>query len=182
MQKIIILIGGPGCGKGTCAKHLRNTRDFSYIEMGAIFRGLPPESDAVKIMARGELVSDEIVFDMIKSRIEPGVDILMDGFPRTLPQSKWLIENYSDKFDIRVLYISIPENIMAQRIQKRLATGSGRIDDGNADIITARINAFNTASMPAIEWMRANPNIKFYEIDGTPEINVVLSSVTDKNI
>ncbi len=137
-KDIIVLMGGQGVGKGTFSAMLRNRHNYNYIETGAMFRTLPADSEIAKLIARGELVPDSELFKLIESKINDDADILIDGFPRTLPQAQWFVERYAHKFNIRVLYLDVPEEIMMHRIQKRMNDGAGRADDADAAAVWTR--------------------------------------------
>lgn len=179
-KKLIILMGGQGVGKGTCAAELRNSGDYDYIEMGAMFRALPADSEIAKIIARGELVPDDKVFELVESKISGTRDIIMDGLPRTLDQAKWLVENLADKFDIQIIYMDVPEEIMKARIQKRINEGGGRADDADAAAVRRRLDTFWNVTMPAIKWLQTAPGIHFATIDATgtvPENMAAINAV-----
>lgn len=166
-KDMIILMGGQGVGKGTFSKMLRGRREMDYIETGAMLRALPPESEIARIIARGELVPDDMLLDLVESKINLEHDILLDGFPRTLDQAKWLVEKYADEFNLHVLYLDVPEDVMIQRIQKRIGEGGGRADDADAAAVRRRLDTFWHVTMPAIEWMRHAPGIHFSDVDVT---------------
>ena len=166
-NKMIVLMGGQGVGKGTCAAELRAAHDYNYIETGAMLRGLPADSEIAKIMARGELVPDEMFLQLVADKIAAGGDILMDGFPRTLAQAQWLVESYAHIFDMHVLYLNVPEDVMMARIQKRIAQGGGRADDADAAAVRRRLDTFWKTTMPAIEWLKTAPGVHFADIDAT---------------
>ena len=88
----------------------------------------------------------------------------MDGFPRTLPQAQWLIENYADKFDIKIIFLNISEQTMMAHIQKRIKEGGNRKDDADEAAVQKRIAAFKTTTMPAIEWLKGVPQITFHDV------------------
>lgn len=167
-KEIIILMGGQGVGKGTFAKALRRAREFNYIETGALFRTLPADSDIAKLIASGTLVPDEKLFELIESKIGDDADILIDGFPRTMPQAQWFIQNYADKFNVKIVYLNVPEEIMLQRIHKRVhVDGTGRADDADAAAVRKRLDTFWNVTMPAIEWLRTADGITFIDFDAT---------------
>lgn len=173
MHKLIVLMGGQGSGKGTFCKMLLNNHKFNCIETGAIFRELPSDCEIAKIIARGDLVPDSELFKLIESKLDLNSDNLMDGFPRTLGQAQWLIENYADKFDTRIVYLNVAEEIMLARIQKRINAGGGRADDADAAAVRKRLDSFWKITMPAIDWLRENSKIKFADTD--------VSGETDEN-
>ena len=97
----IILLGAPGAGKGTQAKLIASTFGIPQISTGDLLRdhvarGTPLGVTAKAIMAKGELVPDQLVLDMVTGRLREADcnrGFILDGFPRTVPQAEWL-----DKF------------------------------------------------------------------------------------
>ena len=164
-HKMIVLMGGQGVGKGTHARRLIERDGYHYIEAGAVLRSLPPESPIAQIMARGELVPDNDLFNLLAEKFDVACDIIVDGFPRTIGQAQWLIKNFADKFDVRVIYLNVPEKIMLERIENRIREGGGRADDADAAVVRRRLDNFWKITMPAIEWMRNAPGIKFADVD-----------------
>lgn len=165
-------MGGQGVGKGTFARMLRERHEYTYIETGKMLRDAAATNPTIgEIMARGELLPFDMLVKLVAENITGGKDILMDGFPRTLDQAEWLITNYADKFDIHVLYLNVPEEIMVQRIQKRIREGGGRTDDADANAVRKRLDIFWKTTMPAIEWMETVPNIKFSNVDVTGAVD-----------
>jgi adenylate kinase len=165
MQKIVIIIGGPGSGKGTIAELLMRSHKFNYIETGALFRSLLQHSDIARIMACGGLIPDEKIFPLIIEHTDNNNDIIFDGFPRNIIQAKWLLENFNAC--ISVIYLKLSKSIMIERIHKRLNDGSTRNDDSKDDIILRRLNAFENETLPAIEFLRKTSCINFLELDGS---------------
>ncbi|MGR3804942.1 adenylate kinase [Marinibacterium profundimaris] len=95
----IILLGPPGAGKGTQARHLVETRDMIQLSTGDMLRdakesGTEMGQRVAEVMARGELVTDEIVIGLIHEKIIAGggTGFIFDGFPRTLAQADALGE------------------------------------------------------------------------------------------
>ena len=162
---MFIFMGGQGSGKGTFAKLLLKQNNYDYIETGAILRNMPADSEIAKKMSRGELVSDADLFPIISQRLSANTNVIMDGFPRTLPQAQWLIKNYSDKFDIKIIFLNISAQHMMARIQKRINQGENRQDDADMAAIQKRIAEFENKTMPAIQWLQTIKNITFYDIE-----------------
>ena len=92
----LILLGGPGAGKGTQAGYITQRYGIPQISTGDMLRsavkaGTPLGLAAKQVMDRGDLVSDEIIISLVKERIEQPDCVrgfLFDGFPRTLPQAE----------------------------------------------------------------------------------------------
>ncbi len=166
MKQMIILMGGQGVGKGTFARMLRERHDYTYIETGKMLRdAAATDKNIGDIMARGELLPFEMLTKLVTDNIPTDTDVLMDGFPRTLPQAQWLVEQYADKFDVRVIYLNVPEEIMMARIQKRIREGGGRADDADTAAVRKRLDIFQSETMLAINWLRTVPNIQFADVE-----------------
>jgi adenylate kinase len=108
----IVLLGAPGAGKGTQAKRITAHYGIPHISTGDLLRdhvqrGTPLGLQAEDVMARGELVSDHLVCDMVKERLRlPDCrrGFLLDGFPRTAAQARWL-----DMFLEREFFDKLPK-------------------------------------------------------------------------
>lgn len=165
-KRLVVLMGGQGVGKGSVAKGLVESHGFIHVETGAILREMPPESEVCKIITSGNLVPDNLLFDIMVTKINPEQNIVLDGFPRKLSQAQWLVENYKNTFDIHVLYLYADKDLMIKRIIKR-ANEENRTDDKSMDVINRRLDNFYTMTMPAIEWLRGVQGVKFSEIDAS---------------
>lgn len=177
MHKIIVMMGGQGVGKGTLSQMLVARGNYTYIETGAMLRAVSSESDIGRRVARGELVSDDDLFALVSDKFNCDCDVVLDGFPRTRPQAQWLVQNYADNFDIHVIYLDAPREVMLARINKRIREGGGRADDSDALAVERRLNTFFDTTMPAIEWLRSAHGIHFADVDGTGTIDENMSRV-----
>lgn len=129
----IILLGGPGAGKGTQANYIRKKYNIPQISTGDMLRahvkaGTELGTTARKIMDEGGLVSDNIIMGMVKQRIVEDDCIngyLFDGFPRTVPQADALKEA-GITIDA-VVEIDVPDEEIIKRMSgRRVHLASGR--------------------------------------------------------
>ncbi len=153
----IILLGPPGAGKGTQARILVESRGMVQLSTGDMLRGAKDSGtelgDRVAgIMARGELVTDEIVIDLIRERIESageGGGFIFDGFPRTLAQADALgelLDSIGQHLDA-VIEMQVDDEALVARITARSVCGNcGEVynditrpipDDGKCEVCGA---------------------------------------------
>ena len=122
----IVLLGAPGCGKGTLAKHLVKEMGYVHFSTGDMFREIiqtPTElGKKIKaIMDSGSLISDDITNEMIKTYIEKALKenkhFILDGYPRTINQAKYL----KSILDIDLaIYLTISLETAVKRISGRV--------------------------------------------------------------
>ncbi len=129
----VILLGGPGAGKGTQANYIKEKYNIPQISTGDMLRahvkaGTELGVAAKKIMDEGGLVSDDIIMGMVKERIKDddcANGYLFDGFPRTIPQAEALKEA-GVSIDA-VVEIDVPDEEKVNRISgRRVHLASGR--------------------------------------------------------
>jgi len=130
----IMLLGGPGAGKGTQARQLTAHFNIPQISTGdmlrtAIANGTPLGMSAKKIMDSGQLVSDDIMIALVKERLtesDCAKGFLLDGFPRTIPQAQALRDAGID-IDF-VIEIAVDDEEIVKRISgRRIHPLSGRV-------------------------------------------------------
>jgi len=127
-QKIIILLGPPGSGKGSQAILLKESEKLPHVSTGDLLRGhMAEESNLGKkakpYLESGTLVPDDLIIAMLLERIAKDdckEGLILDGFPRTLVQSKKLKEAISDKAIIIVFNFELPDSKVIERITGRL--------------------------------------------------------------
>ena len=165
-KELILMMGGQGSGKGTLSKKfLEENVGYQYVETGAMLRTLPDNHPLKAIMARGEFVPDEDLQNLLVEKINPIHNTVLDGFPRQLSQAKWLVNTFSYKFDTIAVYLNISRDLMQKRIQLRIAEGAGRADDADNAVVQKRLDSFFNKTMPTIEWLSVNPNVKFADVN-----------------
>jgi adenylate kinase len=129
----LILLGGPGAGKGTQAAFITQRYGIPQISTGDMLRaavkaGTPLGLAAKQVMDRGNLVSDDIIIGLVKERIlapDCKAGFLFDGFPRTIPQAEAMkgagvpIEH--------VVEVAVPDSTIIERMSgRRVHVASGR--------------------------------------------------------
>ncbi len=183
----IILIGPPGSGKGTQAKRIVDKLHIPHISSGdmlreAIANETPLGKEANSYMTKGALVPDNLVIKMIVERIgqsDARKGFLLDGFPRTLPQSQAL-----DKALLRtsvnidyVLLIQVPdEEIIERNTGRRIDLQTGKIYhikfDPPPDEVTSRVIQRNDDKEETVKYRldkyhgETEPIIPYYEEQG----------------
>ena len=208
-QSIVILIGPPGCGKGTQAAVLSEVLNVPVISTGSILRAEcesgTPLGNAVKAtLARGELVSDDVMNQVVASWIahphcEQG--FLLDGYPRTLPQAMFLDHTLDNLGMSRptVIRIDVPGEVLVDRVTgRRQCPSCGKIyhlrhsppaRDGLCDrdgmalmrraddteaVIQERIKRYEEATAPLIDYYR---EMDFHSVDGSDNPAMVLEAI-----
>ena len=129
----IILLGPPGAGKGTQARFLVEKRNMIQLSTGDMLReaknsGSEMGNLVAKVMARGDLVTDEIVIGLIKEKIsgEKGGGFIFDGFPRTLKQADALgnlLDECGENLDL-VVEMKVDDDALVSRICGRSSCGN----------------------------------------------------------
>ena len=129
----LILLGGPGAGKGTQAAFITERYEIPQISTGDILRaavkaGTPLGREAKEVMDAGQLVSDDIIIALVKERImeaDCANGFLFDGFPRTIPQAEAL-KDADIALDF-VVEITVDDGEIIRRMSgRRVHLASGR--------------------------------------------------------
>eukprot|EP00741_Cyanophora_paradoxa_P001690 tig00000498_g1640.t1 len=136
-ERRLVLIGAPGCGKGTQAPKLKADYELCHLATGDMLReavaaGTDLGKQAKSVMERGELVSDDLVVGIIKEAIKQPVckkGFILDGFPRTVAQAEKLDSMLSAtgaKIDKAIQFV-IDDSLLIRRVTGRLIhPASGR--------------------------------------------------------
>ncbi|KAF7684697.1 adenylate kinase [Astathelohania contejeani] len=157
-----LIIGPPGCGKGTQSAFIKDAFNIPHLSTGELLRneisvGSSLGKEIEEIMSRGDFVSDDIMLELVESNLSKCSDgFLLDGFPRTLEQA----ERLKTRID-RVIFIDLPDDICVSRIMGR---GEGRKDD-NMDVALHRIKQYKEKTYPVIEYYKKMG--KVLTIDGS---------------
>jgi len=137
-MQAIILLGGPGAGKGTLAEILKQQRPYTHVSTGDMLRaavkaGTPVGREAKPAMEAGKLVCDQLILKIIKERLtlEPaGANFMFDGFPRTVEQAKGLQEIFAETGGMLTHVINLvtePDVLISRLCGRRTCKNCGAI-------------------------------------------------------
>jgi adenylate kinase len=127
-ERVVILLGPPGAGKGTQASRLGSALSLPHISTGDLFRenlknNTPLGLKARAFMDSGKLVPDELVLEMLFERVakpDCARGYLLDGFPRTIPQAEALEKRLNQRgARVQVLNLQVPDALLLERITGR---------------------------------------------------------------
>ena len=200
----IILLGAPGAGKGTQAQFLMDKYGIPQISTGDMLRAAIKAGTALGLQAKavmdaGQLVSDELIINLVKERVaqeDCKNGFLLDGFPRTIPQADAMKDA-----DINVDYVlefDVPDEEIVKRMSgRRVHAGSGRVyhvvfnppkEEGKDDVtgealsiraddeettVRKRLDIYHQQTEPLVGYYKKEAelgNTRYSKIDGTQQV------------
>ena len=186
-MKKIVLLGAPGCGKGTQSKFLVDRLNFFQLSTGDLLRDQTSNKNSKYgqqinlIMKKGDLVPDDLVINLIIEKIVllKNENIIFDGFPRNIKQAEVLddsLENISMSLDFAIL-IDVDFKILEQRIENRIKETENheRRDDDNIETLLKRIEVYKTNTFPIIEYYKKKGILR--NVDGMDTIDNVSQKI-----
>ncbi|MDZ7710027.1 MAG: adenylate kinase [Roseovarius sp.] len=190
----IILLGPPGAGKGTQAQMLVESRDMIQLSTGDMLReaknsGSEMGRIVADVMARGDLVTDDIVIGLIREKLqgEKRGGFIFDGFPRTLAQADALADLLDEQGETldAVVEMRVDDETLVKRIVNRAAEAAAagqpvRADD-NEDSVRHRLMEYYKKTAPLIGYYHAKGQLA--SVDGLgsmDEVKAAIAAVLDK--
>lgn len=154
----LLLIGAPGSGKGTQAERIAAHFGITHISSGELLRRHVEQGTSIgriakEYMARGDLVPDQLVMDVLRKPVEAASragGYVLDGFPRTVEQAKaaYLVAKELNATVQVALYLKVSRDELIRRL---LARAAGRQDD-RLDVIEHRLDVFDRLSLPMLDY------------------------------
>jgi adenylate kinase len=173
------MIAAPGGGKGTQGERLAAKFGVQHISSGEVLRaaagaGTPAGREVAAHQRRGDLVPDEIVFELLTPVVAAAAargGYILDGFPRTVPQALEAAD-VARRLDLTLdaaVYLNVPEPVLMQRLVAR-----ARADD-TAEVITHRLQVFAESSGPLIDYYRDRSIL--VEVDGDQPPDAITADI-----
>ncbi|MEM8813596.1 MAG: adenylate kinase [Pseudomonadota bacterium] len=182
----LILLGPPGAGKGTQATRIVEKFDIVQLSTGDMLRAAvaaetPVGLEAKEIMARGDLVPDSVVVQIVSDRFDQpdcANGFILDGFPRTVAQAEalgTLLHSKGMMLDV-VIELAVDDEALLARIEKRAAeTAGGARADDNAEALKKRLAVYHEQTAPLIAYYREQGLLK--TLDGMQDIDDVTAAI-----
>ena len=181
----LVLLGAPGSGMGTQAARLKEHLQVPHISTGDLLRAevaarSPLGLQAKEVMARGDLVSDEILLGMLKerfSRDDTRGGFILDGYPRNLAQAAALdklLAGLGQKFDAAV-QLTVDNEQIIERLAGR-AWAEGRSDD-SPESVRHRLNVYDQQTAPVIDFYRQHGQLTV--VDGVGSLDDVFTRIIE---
>lgn len=184
----LILIGPPGAGKGTQAKRLEAAHGLVQLSTGDMLRAAKSSGTAMgqrvaEVMARGELVTDDIVIGLIEEQLTKGTQagFIFDGFPRTLAQADALgdvLKRLGMTLDA-VIELVVDDDALVGRIEKRAAeahaAGQPVRPDDTPEVFAERLRAYYKQTAPLLGYYYAKGQLR--TVDGMADMESVFTAI-----
>ncbi len=181
----LVIFGPPGSGKGTQSENIIKKYGLKHLSTGDLLRAEKNSGSALgnkikDLIDRGELVSDELVQEMVKSNVVKNSDakgFIFDGFPRTTAQAAWLdgmLAELNQSVTL-MLALDVNDDELRTRIMER-GKVSGRADDQNIDTVNNRIAVYHKQTQPVMDFYSAQG--KFVSVNGIGTLDEVFSRIS----
>jgi adenylate kinase len=172
----LILFGPPGSGKGTQADSLAARYGILHISTGDLFRAAINNKTALGMeakayMDKGNLVPDAVTIGMLYEAIKQNPNakgVLLDGFPRTIPQAEALDAFFASKNQsvTQLIALQVDDEELVRRLVGR-GQHSGRPDDANPSIIRNRLETYKAQTTPVADYYKQQNKTQYVNGEGS---------------
>ncbi|MCY1292394.1 adenylate kinase [compost metagenome] len=183
----LVFLGAPGAGKGTQAEIVSRRYGIPHLSTGEILRSEVRSGTKLGLTIRstmesGKLVSDDLIQDVVARRLQQGDTargFILDGFPRNVPQARWLDGLLADEKLDAVVELVVDENVILERVLNRARVArASAIDvrkDDDVETMRVRLEAYRTATVPLstyYDWQR-----RLHRVDGMMSVYEVTNAI-----
>ena len=180
--KIVFVIGGPGCGKGTQCKRIVKNFEYESFSTGDLLRQYVKDKkngyeDIENQMKEGKLISSATLMKVLKEYIlnSRNKKILVDGYPRNQENIDEWEKQMKGLVDVKgALYIEVSNEEMTKRL---LGRNEGRADD-NEETIKKRLTTFEKETKPIVNYFERQGNL--IKINGERTVDEISQDIADK--
>lgn len=177
---MIVLFGVAGAGKSMQGRLFADERGYAWISTGELLRVLVTGKRRQE-MREGKLLSDDEmirIMDTVFNLVNLSEEFVLDGFPRTVAQSDWLIEQvHNNRIQLTAIFnLNASRNVVQARLEAR-----GRLDD-TKEAIAQRFREYEIVTMPIIDYFKQE-SVPVYDIDAskTPkEVHDAMANIVDR--
>ena len=177
--RIVFVIGGPGCGKGTQCKRIVQNFKYQSFSTGDLLRQYVKDKkdgyeEIENQMKEGKLISSSTLMKVLKEYIinSPNKKILVDGYPRNQENIDVWEKEMKDEVEVKgALYIEVSNEEMTKRL---LGRNEGRADD-NEETIKKRLDTFEKETKPIVEYFEKQGNL--IKIDGMKTVDEISKEI-----
>lgn len=204
----LILLGAPGSGKGTQSAKLVDGLSYQHVSTGNLLREeIAKESElglkVKKVMDDGQLVSDELVVELLKANLNLNEDsYIFDGYPRNLTQAKTLSQILSG-YNFKAVFFKLDTDSLVERLANRRVTKDGKHiynlitnppktsgvcdvtgepliqrDDDKEEVVRKRMDVFEETINPVVDYYRDLGVL--VEVDANQALDAVYSDLVSK--
>ncbi len=210
MKQVVILIGAPGSGKGSQAKLFVEEEGFLHVSTGDLLRaevekGSSFGQEIKAYIDNGALVPDNVILNIVESKLSTNDKILFDGLPRNIRQAEALEEIFisNNIENIYIVKLDVDEDIVIERVINRFQCGKcGTVynskfrntkvegvcdicgskdfkfrEDDKLEVVKSRLDVYYKETMPVLDFYKRDGKHKIYAFDSSKEPDILFAEV-----